>query len=127
MKTAIIGLGNIGSRVAGNLVVGGENVIVAVRDRAKAQAFADKVGGKVEAMSTEDAVKKADVLILGLWFETIKEFVAANRASLVGQIIVDPSNPIALDGKGGFKKIIPVDQSSGQIISPSCFLKNPTR
>jgi hypothetical protein len=127
MKTAIIGLGNIGSRVAGNLVAGGENVIVAVRDRAKAQAFADKVGGKVEAMSTEDAVKKADVLILGLWFETIKEFVAANRASLVGRIIVDPSNPIALDGKGGFKKIIPVDQSSGRIISPSCFLKNPTR
>jgi len=123
----VLGLGNIGSRVAGNLVAGGENVIVAVRDRAKAQAFADKVGGKVEAMSTEDAVKKADVLILGLWFETIKEFVAANRASLVGQIIVDPSNPIALDGKGGFKKIIPVDQSSGRIISPSCFLKNPTR
>ena len=25
MKTAIIGLGNIGSRVAGNLVAGGEN------------------------------------------------------------------------------------------------------
>ena len=83
MKTAIIGLGNIGSRVAINLVAGGENVIVAARDRAKAQAFAWKVGSKVEAMSIEDAVQKADVLILGIWFETIKEFVAANRASLV--------------------------------------------
>jgi hypothetical protein len=38
-------------------------------------------------------------------------------ASLVGKIIVDPSNPIALDGEGGFKKIIPADQSSGQIIA----------
>lgn len=116
-KAAITGLGNIGSRVAINLVAGGENVIVAARDRAKAQAFAWKVGSKVEAMSIEDAVQKADVLILGIWFETIKEFVAANRASLVGKIVVDPSNPIALDGKGGFKKIIPADQSSGQIIS----------
>jgi predicted dinucleotide-binding enzyme len=117
MKTAITGLGNIGARVAINLVAGGENVIVAARDRAKAQAFVWKVGSKVEAMSIEDAVQKADVLILGIWFETIKEFVAANRASLVGKIVVDPSNPIALDGKGGFKKIIPADQSSGQIIS----------
>ena len=28
-------------------------------------------------MSIEGAVKKADVLILGIWFETIREFVAA--------------------------------------------------
>ena len=28
-----------------------------------------------------------------------------------------PSNPIALDGEGSFKKIIPADQSSGQIIA----------
>ena len=68
-------------------------------------------------MLIEDAVKTADILILGIWFETIKEFVAANRASLVGKTIIDPSNPIALDGKGGFKKIIPADQSSGQIIA----------
>ena len=64
MTTAIIGLGNIGSRVASNLVAGGENVIVAARDRAKAQAFAKKVGTNVEAMSIEDALKKVDVLIL---------------------------------------------------------------
>jgi 8-hydroxy-5-deazaflavin:NADPH oxidoreductase len=117
MTTAIIGLGNIGSRVASNLVAGGENVIVAARDRAKAQAFAKKVGSQAEATSIEDAVKKADVVVLGIWFEPIKEFVAVNRGALVGKIIVDPSNPIALDGKGGFKKIIPADQSSGQIIA----------
>ena len=117
MKTAIIGLGILGSRVANNLVAGGESVILAARDPAKAQALAKKLGINAEAMSIEDAVKTADVLILGIWFETIKEFVAANRASLVGKTIVDPSNPIALDGKGGFKKIIPADQSSGQIIS----------
>jgi predicted dinucleotide-binding enzyme len=52
-----------------------------------------------------------------MWFETIKEFVVANRASLVGKIIVDPSSPIAPDGKGGFRKIIPADQSSGRIVA----------
>jgi 8-hydroxy-5-deazaflavin:NADPH oxidoreductase len=104
MKTAIIGLGNIGSRVANNLVAGGESVILAARDPAKAQALAKKLGSQAEATSIEDAVKTADVLILGIWFETIKEFIVANRASLVGKIIVDPSNPIALDGKSGLSE-----------------------
>ena len=93
MKTAIIGLGNIGSRVANTLVAGGESVILAARDPAKAQALAKKLGSKAEAMSIEDAVKTADVLILGIWFETIKEFVAANRASLVGKIICRSIQP----------------------------------
>ena len=117
MKTAIIGLGNIGSQVASNLVTGGESVIVAARDRTKAQTLAKKLGSKAEATSSEDAVKKADVIVLGMWFETIKQFIVANRASLVGKIIVDPSNPIAPDGKGGFRKFIPADQSSGQIVA----------
>jgi 8-hydroxy-5-deazaflavin:NADPH oxidoreductase len=117
MKAAIIGLGNIGSRIASNLVAGSKCVIVAARDRAKAQAVARNLGSQAEATSIEHAVKKADVIVLGMWFETIKEFVVTNRASLVGKIIVDPSNPIAPDGKGGFRKIIPADQSSGQIIA----------
>lgn len=37
MKTAIIGLGNIGSQLAKNLTAGGENVIVADRTLAKAK------------------------------------------------------------------------------------------
>jgi hypothetical protein len=117
MKTAIIGLGNIGSRVAKNLVAGRESIIVATRDLAKAKAFAKTVSGDAEAMSIADAVKTADVVILGIWFETIKEFVTTHRASLIGKIVVDPSNPITPDGKGGFNKIIPADQSSGQIIA----------
>jgi 8-hydroxy-5-deazaflavin:NADPH oxidoreductase len=124
MKTAIIGLGNIGSRVAINLVAGGENVIVAARDRAKAQAFAWKVGSKVEAMSIEDAVQKADVLILGIWFETIKELVAANRASLVGKIVVDPSNPIALDARAALRRSSrPINHPVRS--SPSYFPREP--
>jgi predicted dinucleotide-binding enzyme len=117
MKTAIIGLGNFGARLAKNLVVGGESIIVAARDLSKAKAFAKTLGGEPDAMSIADAVKQADVVILGIWFETIKEFVVTHRASLAGKIVVDPSNPIAPDGKGGFTKIIPAHQSSGQIIA----------
>jgi 8-hydroxy-5-deazaflavin:NADPH oxidoreductase len=117
MTTAIIGLGNIGSRVAANLVAGGESVIVSERDMDKAKAFAAKLGSKAEALPVDDAVSKADIVILAIWFDAIKEFVTAHRGALAGKIVVDPSNPIAPDGKGGFKKTIPQDQSAGEIIA----------
>jgi predicted dinucleotide-binding enzyme len=117
MKTAIIGLGNIGSRLAKNLTAGGQNIIVSERNLPKATALAAELGGKAQTMSIEDAVGKADVIILAIYFQAIKEFVEQHRGALAGKIIVDPSNPIAPDGKGGFKKIIPADQSSGKIIA----------
>jgi predicted dinucleotide-binding enzyme len=117
MKTAVIGLGNIGSRVAANLAVGGEAVIVSNHDMGKAKELAKKLGGKVEALPVEEALAKADVIVLAVWFNVMKEFVATHRSALVGKIVVDPSNPVAPNGKGGFDKTIPADQSSGRIIA----------
>jgi predicted dinucleotide-binding enzyme len=117
MKTAIIGLGNIGSRLAKNLTAGGQNIIVSERNLPKAEALAAELGGKAQTMSIEDALEQADIVVLAIYFQAIKEFVEQHRRALAGKIIVDPSNPIAPDGKGGFKKIIPADQSSGKIIA----------
>jgi 8-hydroxy-5-deazaflavin:NADPH oxidoreductase len=117
MKTAIIGLGNIGSRLARNLTAGGEEVIVAERNLEKAKQLAAELGSKAQPMAIDEAVAKADVIVLAIWFGVIKDFVVAHRQDFAGKIVVDPSNPIAPDGKGGFKKIIPADQSSGQIIA----------
>lgn len=116
MNTTIIGLGNIGSRLAKNLTAGGQRVIVADKTLAKAEALASELGTNAEAMSVADAIGKADVVILAIYFDAIKQLVATYRGALAGKIIVDPSNPIAPDGKGGFKKTIPAEQSSGQLI-----------
>ena len=117
MNTAIVGLGNIGSRLAKNLTAGGEKIIVAERTLEKADRFAKELSGNAQAMSVPDAIKKSDVVILAIYLDAIKQFVATYRDLLVGKIVVDPSNPIAPDGKGGFKKTIPANQSSGQIVS----------
>ena len=117
MKTAIIGLGNIGSKVAANLVHGGENVIVAGRDLPKTQQLAAKLGAKAEAKSVEDALKAADIVVLAIMFDALKEFVASHREALAGKIVVDPSNPVAPDSKGGLSRTLPADQSSGQVIA----------
>jgi predicted dinucleotide-binding enzyme len=117
MNTAIIGTGNIGSRLAKNLALGGENIILADRTLAKAQKLASELGGRATAMSISDAIKKADIIIFAVYFDAIKALIAQYRSDLAGKIIVDPSNPIAPDGKGGFKKTIPADQSSGQLLA----------
>jgi predicted dinucleotide-binding enzyme len=117
MNVAIIGLGNIGSAVAKNLVAGGQRVTVADKTPAKAGKIAGELGAHAEATPVANAIAKADVVILAIYFDAIRQFIADHRGALVGKIVVDPSNPIAPDGKGGFKKTIPADESSGQIIA----------
>jgi predicted dinucleotide-binding enzyme len=117
LKTAIIGLGNIGSRLARNLTAGGVELIVADRTLSKAESLAGELGGKATALPVEQALKAADVIILAVYFDAMKDLISKNHPSIAGKIVVDPSNPIAPDGDGGFKKTIAADNSSGEIIS----------
>ena len=117
MKTAIIGLGNIGKQVATNLVAGGQSVIVADHSPSKAADFAKASGGKARAASVADAISDTDIIVFAVYFNAIQELLGEYRNKLPGKTVVDPSNPIAPDGSGGFKKIIPQDQSSGQILA----------
>lgn len=117
MNISIIGLGNIGSSLAKNLTAGGNNVIVADQSREKAETLVGSLNGKAEVATIYDAIKNGDIIIFAVWFDVIKELLSKYQAELAGKIIVDPSNPIGPDGNGGFKKIIPEDQSSGQILA----------
>jgi predicted dinucleotide-binding enzyme len=116
-KVAVIGLGSIGTVVATNLVKGNRSIIIADRTLAKAQDLSKKLGNLARPATISDAVKEAEIIILAIWFDAIKEFFTTYGTELEGKIIVDPSNPIAPDEKGGFKKIIEQDQSAGQILS----------
>ncbi len=116
-KVAVIGVGNIGTAVATNLVKGGRSVIVANKEIGKAKALAEKLGELVTPMEVADAIKAADIVVFAVWFNTIKELFDTYATELQGKIIVDPSNPIAPDENGGFKKIIGEKESAGEILS----------
>jgi len=116
-KVAVIGLGNIGTAVATNLVKGNRSIIIADRTIEKANKLAQKLGSLAQPKEISAAIKEADIIVLSVWFNAIKELFITYAKELQGKIIVDPSNPIAPDEKGGFKKIIDKDQSSGQILS----------
>ena len=116
-QVAVIGLGNIGSTVATNLVKGNRAVIVADRKTEKAKEFSLKLGQLAWPMEIAAAIKEADIVVLAIWFDAIKELLNKYATELEGKIIIDPSNPIAPDDKGGFKKIIGERESAGEILS----------
>ncbi len=116
-KVAVVGVGNIGTAVATNLVKGNRPIIIADRKIEKAKEFSQKLGDLAQPMEIAAAIKEADIIVFAIWFDAVKELLTKYATELQGKIIVDPSNPIAPDDKGGFKKIIGEKESAGEIIS----------
>ena len=117
MITAIVGVGNLGSTVARHLVAGDEAVVLAAQDEAHAVDLAHELGPRAEAALVEDAIEVADVVVLALWLDQIKEFVPAQARLLENKIVVDPSNPIGFDESGQMIRTLPDGQSSGLIVA----------
>lgn len=115
-KIAIVGLGNIGKVVASNFVKGNREVTVASHKTEDAKALASQLGILAKSADVKTAIKEADIVIMSVWFNTIQELFKQYSTELQGKVIIDPSNPIAPDGNGGFKKIIAADESAGRIL-----------
>ena len=119
-KVAIIGLGNIGQAVAGNLAKSSRSFIVAGRDHAKVEAVATQWGLAVEvAPSIDAAIKQADLILLSIPYGEIAPLIQAHAEALRGKIVIDPSNAIAPLPEEGFKKVIGEEESAGELIGTS--------
>lgn len=114
-KVAVIGLGNIGKAVAENLFKSGTEFIASGRDLQKTKEIAAEIAPNVQVSDIATAVKNAGIIVLSIPFGDITTFINEYAAQLEGKIVVDPSNPIAPDNNGGFKKIIEEKASAGQI------------
>jgi 8-hydroxy-5-deazaflavin:NADPH oxidoreductase len=114
---AIIGTGNIGSRLAANFAAGGQDFLLAGRDPQAVRKLAASLDGDAEAVSIDEAVDRAGALIIALWLDAFQQFIAEYGGRLAGKVIVDPSNPVGPDGKGGYHKTIGEQESSGQILA----------
>jgi hypothetical protein len=117
VTTAIIGIGNIGSRVARNLVRGGEPVVLAARNQSGADSLAAELGALASSASIVDAVSQADAVLFAVWLDTEKELIAHLSQALVGKVVIDPSNPIGPDGHGGITTTLPEGQSAASILA----------
>jgi predicted dinucleotide-binding enzyme len=114
---AIIGTGNIGSKLAANFAAGGRDFLLAGRDQEAAGKIASGLDGHAEAVSVDEAVQRADLLVVAVWLDDFKQLIAQYGERLAGKVIVDPSNPVGPDGAGGYRKVIGEQESSGQILA----------
>jgi 8-hydroxy-5-deazaflavin:NADPH oxidoreductase len=114
---AIIGTGNIGGTLAANLAAGGQDFLLAGRDLDTTRKLAADLDGHAEAVSVDEAVERADVLVLAVWFDSFKQLIAQYGDSLAGKVIVDPTNAVGPDGAGGYRKTIGEQESSGQLLA----------
>jgi predicted dinucleotide-binding enzyme len=117
MTTAIIGTGNIGGQVARHLVSGGERVVLAAHDESHAEALAGELGPLASAAPVRQAIEEADAVVLAVWLDTTRELIAENGDVLHGKVVVDPSNPITADGKGGMTRTLPDGESAGSVVA----------
>jgi 8-hydroxy-5-deazaflavin:NADPH oxidoreductase len=118
LTTAIIGVGNIGSALAEHLVGGNERVVLAAKDASRAEALANELGPLAQAASVEDAIAGADVVVFAVWLDTMKELIGEHADRLENKVVVDPSNPFALDENGQVMRTLPDGQSAGSVVAP---------
>ena len=114
---AIIGTGNIGGILAADFAAGGQNFLLAGREQETARKIASDLGGHAEAVSVDEAVDRAGMLVLAVWLDAFEQLIAQYGERLDGKVIIDPTNPIGPDGQGGVRKVIGEQESSGQILA----------
>jgi 8-hydroxy-5-deazaflavin:NADPH oxidoreductase len=118
MTTAIIGTGGIGSVIARQLASGGETLRLSSADTESARALAAQIGGAaVAAAGNHDALQGADAVVLALRFTALKGVIAEIAGSLVGKVVVVPSNPVGVDPHGNVARLLPEGQSSGEVVA----------
>jgi 8-hydroxy-5-deazaflavin:NADPH oxidoreductase len=114
---AIIGTGNIGSRLAANFATGGQDFLLASRDAESANTLAADLDGHAQVVSVDEAVERADMLVIAVWIDSFKELIAQYGDKLAGKVTIDPTNAIGPGGAGGYRKTIGEKESSGQILA----------
>ena len=114
---AIIGTGTIGGTLAANFATGGQDFLLAGRHQEAARKIASTLSGHAEVVTIDEAIDRADVLVVALWLDPFKEFIAQYGERLAGKVIVDPTNPVGPDSDGNYRKVIGERESSGQILA----------
>ena len=98
MKIAVIGAGNVGSRLAKLFILAGHEITIGSREQEKAIAIAAQLGETVKGAKYADAVASADVIIVTThWANNTTLDVVQELSDLTGKIVIDCTNPLAPD------------------------------
>jgi 8-hydroxy-5-deazaflavin:NADPH oxidoreductase len=118
MTTAIIGTGGLGSVIARQLASGGGTLRLSSADEESARRLAASIGeAAVVAVDNRDALQSADAVVLALRFPMLKGVLDEIADPLTDKLVVVPSNPVGIDAQGHLTRLLPKDQSSGEVVA----------
>lgn len=109
---SIVGLGNMARVLAGRALADGNAVEIIGRDRAKAEEVAATLGGAT--VGTAGAAPAGDIVVLAVPYAGAVPVVREYGDALRGKVIVDITNPVALDLQGF---VVPAGSSGAQEIA----------
>jgi predicted dinucleotide-binding enzyme len=119
ITTAIIGVGTIGSRIARNLVRAGERIVLADHNQSRADALASELGDLARSTTVPNAIFQANTIVFAVFLDAMKKLISDVSDSLIGKVVIDPSNPVGPDDHGGFtRRTLPEGVSAASIIAP---------
>jgi predicted dinucleotide-binding enzyme len=118
MTTAIIGTGGIGSVIARGLASGGESLRLSSVDNESARMLAGEIGrDALVAVDNRNALQGADAVILALRFSVLKDVIGEITGALTDKVVIVPSNPVGIDAQGNLARLLPSEQSSGEVLA----------
>jgi 8-hydroxy-5-deazaflavin:NADPH oxidoreductase len=118
MTAAIIGTGGLGSAIARQLALGGETLRLSSADTESARRLAAQIGqAAVVAVDNRDALQGADAVVLALRFPVLKGVLDEIADPLTDKLVVVPSNPLGVDERGNVFRLLPNEQSSGEVVA----------
>ena len=118
MTVAVIGTGGIGSAIARQLGSGGESLRLASADDKSARSLAEQIGRTaVVADDNRDTLGGADAVVLALRFTVLEGVIDEIADALTDKLVIVPSNPVTLDAQGNVQRLLPKEQSSGEVVA----------
>jgi 8-hydroxy-5-deazaflavin:NADPH oxidoreductase len=118
MTTAVIGTGTLGSVIARLVASGGETLRLSSADSESARTLAAEIGPPaVVAVDNRDALQGADAVVLALRFTVLKDVIDETADRLADKLVVVPSNPLGIDAQGNVSRLLPKEQSSGEVVA----------
>jgi hypothetical protein len=91
--------------------------MLAAREESNAAALAGELGPLASAATVRDAIEAADVVVLAVWFDVLKQLIASCADLLDGKVVADPSNPVGFSADGTPFRTLPEGQSQGSLVA----------
>ncbi len=99
MKIGIIGAGNVGRALTTASVGAGHTVNITSAISGEADGVASEVGATA-VRSNRDAAANADIIILAVPFDSVRDIVSELGSQLDGKVVIDVSNRFAAEQLG---------------------------